>query len=80
MPFRRLGSDDLRAIARQAIGDVFAREGLARRRCLLAVEDRALDPEREGSTQNGQAPRRWDFAVIIVSSDASDTRKGNFRH
>ena len=63
VPFRRLGRDDLRAIARQVIGDVFAREGLARRRCLLAVEDRALDHLAELGCRPSQGARALKRAV-----------------
>jgi hypothetical protein len=43
VPFRRLGRDEVRQIARGLIQDVFQREGLLRRKCLLRVEEAALD-------------------------------------
>ena len=43
VPFRRLARGDVRTIARQLIRDVFQREGLLRRKCILYVEDSALE-------------------------------------
>jgi ATP-dependent Clp protease ATP-binding subunit ClpA len=43
IPFRRLGRDEVRTIARKVIEGVFAREGLVQRKCLLAVETPALE-------------------------------------
>jgi DNA polymerase III delta prime subunit len=43
IPFRRLARDHVRGIADGLIRDVFAREGLVQRRCLLTVEPAALE-------------------------------------
>jgi ATP-dependent Clp protease ATP-binding subunit ClpA len=43
LPFGRLGREHVRAIARKLIDDVFAREGLVQRQCLLSVEAPALE-------------------------------------
>ena len=43
IPFRRLTREHVRVIAGKLMGDVFAREGLTQRKCLLAVEAPALD-------------------------------------
>ena len=43
VPFGRLARDDVRRIARRLIQDVFQREGLLRRRCILQVEERVLE-------------------------------------
>jgi ATP-dependent Clp protease ATP-binding subunit ClpA len=43
IPFRRLGREEVRTIARKVIEAVFAREGLVQRKCLLAVEAPALE-------------------------------------
>jgi hypothetical protein len=43
LPFHRLEREQVRGIARKLIQDVFAREGLVQRKCLLAVEPDALE-------------------------------------
>jgi ATP-dependent Clp protease ATP-binding subunit ClpA len=43
VPFGRLSRADIRQIARLLIQDVFQREGLLRRKCLLLIEDDALE-------------------------------------
>jgi ATP-dependent Clp protease ATP-binding subunit ClpA len=43
VPFARLAREDVQKIARLLIQEVFQREGLVRRRCLLRVEEGALD-------------------------------------
>ncbi|HKI33955.1 MAG TPA: AAA family ATPase [Gemmataceae bacterium] len=43
IPFRRLTREHVRVIAGKLMGDVFAREGLVQRKCLLAVEAPALE-------------------------------------
>ncbi|HMC89494.1 MAG TPA: AAA family ATPase, partial [Gemmataceae bacterium] len=43
LPFQRLQRDHVRRIARLLIQDVLAREGLVQRKCILAVEERALE-------------------------------------
>jgi DNA polymerase III delta prime subunit len=43
VPFARLGRDHMRAVARKLIEDVFGREGLVQRKCLLSVEGPALE-------------------------------------
>jgi ATP-dependent Clp protease ATP-binding subunit ClpA len=43
VPFERLGRDDVQKIARLLIRDLFQREGLLRRKCLMRVEAGALD-------------------------------------
>jgi ATP-dependent Clp protease ATP-binding subunit ClpA len=43
VPFGRLSRDHMRAVARKLIEDVFAREGLVQRKCLLSVEAPALE-------------------------------------
>src|SRR5262249_31806981 len=43
IPFQRLTRDQVRRIAGKLMGDVFAREGLVQRKCLLAVEEPALE-------------------------------------
>jgi ATP-dependent Clp protease ATP-binding subunit ClpC len=42
IPFRTLDAEQLEAIARQALGEVLAREGLKRRECLLCVMPAAI--------------------------------------
>jgi hypothetical protein len=43
VPFNPLGRDEVRQIARLAIEDVLSREGLARRKCCLRIDDETLD-------------------------------------
>jgi ATP-dependent Clp protease ATP-binding subunit ClpA len=43
IPFRRLTREQVRVIAEKLMGDVFGREGLVQRKCLLAVEAPALE-------------------------------------
>jgi ATP-dependent Clp protease ATP-binding subunit ClpA len=43
LPFRRLTRDHVRDIARKLIGDVFGREGLVQRKCVLSVESPAME-------------------------------------
>jgi len=43
VPFQRLTRDEVGRIARRLIRDLFAREGLRRRRCILDVDPRALE-------------------------------------
>jgi ATP-dependent Clp protease ATP-binding subunit ClpC len=43
VPFARLRREDIAGIARKLIQDVFAREGLRRRRCVLDVDERAME-------------------------------------
>ncbi|HEY1859163.1 MAG TPA: AAA family ATPase, partial [Gemmataceae bacterium] len=43
LPFRRLAREHIRAIANKLIYDVFHREGLVQRKCILAVEPAALE-------------------------------------
>jgi DNA polymerase III delta prime subunit len=43
VPFGRLSRDHMRGVARKLIEDVFAREGLVQRKCLLSVEAPALE-------------------------------------
>ena len=43
IPFGQLGREEIRSIARLAIQEVFGREGLARRKCLLQVDEATLD-------------------------------------
>jgi ATP-dependent Clp protease ATP-binding subunit ClpA len=43
VPFRRLEREQVRTIAGKLMSDVFAREGLVQRKCLLAVETPALE-------------------------------------
>jgi ATP-dependent Clp protease ATP-binding subunit ClpA len=43
LPFRRLDREQVRTIAVRLIDEVFAREGLVQRKCLLAVEAPALE-------------------------------------
>jgi ATP-dependent Clp protease ATP-binding subunit ClpA len=43
LPFHRLAREHVRTIAGKLIGDVFGREGLVQRKCLLAVERPALE-------------------------------------
>jgi ATP-dependent Clp protease ATP-binding subunit ClpA len=43
LPFRRLTRDHVRGIAEKLVGEVFGREGLAQRKCLLHVEEPALE-------------------------------------
>jgi MoxR-like ATPase len=43
VPFGRLGRTDVRQIARLLIQEVFLREGLLRRKCVLRVEESALE-------------------------------------
>ena len=42
VPFERLSRDQIAQIAKHLIKDVFAREGLKRRKCLLRVDDDAM--------------------------------------
>ncbi len=42
VPFERLSRDHVAQIAKHLIKDVFAREGLVRRKCLLRVDDEAM--------------------------------------
>ncbi len=42
VPFERLSREHVAQIARHLIQDIFAREGLARRKCLLRVDDEAM--------------------------------------
>jgi ATP-dependent Clp protease ATP-binding subunit ClpA len=43
IPFHRLDRDQIRAIARKLLTEIFAREGLVQRKCLLSVETPALE-------------------------------------
>ncbi|HVW02825.1 MAG TPA: hypothetical protein VHB77_20875, partial [Planctomycetaceae bacterium] len=43
VPFNALGRTEIRQIARLAIEDVLGREGLARRKCCLRIDDETLD-------------------------------------
>ncbi|MCI0488659.1 MAG: AAA family ATPase [Blastocatellia bacterium] len=43
VPFARLGREDIGKIARLLIQNLFARDGLARRKCVLRVDERAME-------------------------------------
>lgn len=43
VPFAKLRREDVREIARGLIQSVFARDGLVRRRCILEVDERAME-------------------------------------
>jgi ATP-dependent Clp protease ATP-binding subunit ClpA len=43
VPFERLGRADVESIARQLMREVFSREGLLRRQCILQIDERAME-------------------------------------